>query len=680
MSKKQWKRLIIAAAVLLGGIILIACGAMRWQTAFECSFKLTPDEHPAELYHLVTEGAALKPGNYTLKLSGDLGAGNGTQSAVRVDDADGEILLQEVLSGGEENTFEFEVPDRIRQIRIHIIYDPASGVINIKNAVISTHNVVYKESAIRQAIIAFFFILLWAFLAFRFVFPEQYRKFFSPLEQKINAFMNVIFSERNSGITKKLNISNWAFWVLLLLILTVSAVFMRHYPGTSFWNDEIATIYYCNPNHSLLETLKLDLFKDTTVPPLFYLVANLWMKVSPYGTQWLLLICEIFTLVGILFSALTARELMGNITGLITALFMALMPYCVRQGGHEFRAYGLWLVFTALTLFFGARKYRNPSAANLVAYGLAAALAAYTHFSTVIFFFSLFLVDVFLFLKKRITIRHISSYLLFGVLYFPYLLFAYLHTTNRIAVFWTTPPEFVDFFDIMPTLLQTVPVMVLYYDAVIWLLLRLIKGRRGGESLFEDPLFPAWMLFAVILCFRLVMFLYSVLNSNYSMWVERYFFCLMPCIGILLGLCCRDVLNRVSSTDFTICFAGIAVWLLVVNCQTLKDNPDSHYQPLEQAAEILRGTDDLFNEDTAVYYSAQFIAGWQYYLAHGDMTPGLINFLPQDSSNEDLSPYNVIYVMEVHDLISEETWANFRKSFDVEELNHKYKLYRLTRK
>ena len=102
MSKKQLKRLIIAAAVLLGGIILIACGAMRWQTAFECSFKLTPDKHPAELYHLVTEVTALKPGSYTLTLSGDLGAGNGTQSAVRVDDTDGEILLQEVLPGGRK--------------------------------------------------------------------------------------------------------------------------------------------------------------------------------------------------------------------------------------------------------------------------------------------------------------------------------------------------------------------------------------------------------------------------------------------------------------------------------------------------------------------------------------------------------------------------------------------------
>ena len=675
MNKKQITRLIIAAAALLCGIILIACGVMHWQAAFECSFKLTPDKHPAELYHLVTEVTALKPGSYTLTLSGDLGAGNGTQSAVRVDDVDGEILLQEVLSGGEENTFEFKVQDRIRQVRIHIIYDPASGMVNVKNAVISTDNVVYKESVIRQAIIAFLFILVWAFLAFRFVFPEQFREFISPLEQKINALVDVI------------NLNNWAFWLLLLLILAGSAVFMLHYPGTSFWSDEMATIDYCNSNYSLLETLKNDMIKDTTVAPLFYLVANLWMKVSPYGTQWLLLICEVFTLAGILFAALAAREIADNIAGLFTALFMALMPYCVQQGGHEFRHYALWLLFTALTLFFGARKYRNPSPLNLVCYGLAATLAAYTHFSAVIFFFSLFLVDVFLFLKKRITIRHISSYLIFGVLLFPYLVFAYTRATSVRVKFWTPVPGFADFFDIMQTLLKTRPMMILYYGAVVYMLYRLIKGLRGGVNLFEDSLSPAWMLFAVIICCRLVTFIYSNLNPNFSMWWGRYFFCLMPCIGILLGLCCRDVLDRVPSTAFSICFAGMAVWLLVANCQVLKNNPDvrnnsdvSLDEPLEQAAEILRETDDLFNKDTAVYYSTYHVKAWQYFLALGDMTPGLINTLPMDSSNEDLSPYNVIYVMDVAHPISEGTWANFTESFNVEELNHDYKLYRLTRK
>ena len=62
------------------------------------------------------------------------------------------------------------------------------------------------------------------------------------------------------------------------------------------------------------------------------------------------------------------------------------------------------------------------------------------------------------------------------------------------------------------------------------------------------------------------------------------------------------------------------------------------------------------------------------------MTPGLINLLPNDISQVDLSPYNVIYALEIKTPITDETWEKFSESFDIEELNHEYKVYRLTRK
>ena len=181
MKKKQWILLIIAACVLLGGVFLINRDIMHWETAFGCSFKLMPDKYPEDVYHLDMEAVTLKPGTYTLTLNGDLGAGNGARSAVKVDDAEGEVLLESVLDGGEENKFEFSVGDRIRQIRIHIFYDPGSDVINIKKVKISTESVLYKESLIRHIAVTAFFFLLWAFLSFRLIFPEQYRKCFPKL-------------------------------------------------------------------------------------------------------------------------------------------------------------------------------------------------------------------------------------------------------------------------------------------------------------------------------------------------------------------------------------------------------------------------------------------------------------------------------------------------------------------
>ena len=267
MSKKQWIRLILAAAVLLGGIILITCGVMYWKTGFECSFKLTPDYYPAQLYHL--EDTALKPGSYTLTLSGNLGAGSGTKSTVIVENSDGEILLQEVLSGGEENSFELKVQNWSRQISIHILYDPDSGVINVKKAVISSDHVLYKNSVIRQAIIAFLFILFWAFLTFRLVFPRQYRGFISTLERKIIALEDVSADQnrehlnedgRNSAMDLLRNIA-----ILMVICIHVTA-WRTHGDITTFkWHAAVSWNAICRSAVPLFFMISGAFYKDAPV-------------------------------------------------------------------------------------------------------------------------------------------------------------------------------------------------------------------------------------------------------------------------------------------------------------------------------------------------------------------------------------------------------------------------------
>ncbi len=178
MSKKQWILLIIALAVLCGGLFLINRDIMHWETVFAYKLALVPDEHAVDFYRLDTDDLVLKPGTYTLTISGDFEAEDGARSSLRVDDYDGEILLQEELSGGTENTFELSVESYVRKIRIYVIYNPKSGEINVDSVRISSEGILYKESVLRHLTITAVFFLLWGLLSFRFVFPEQYRKCF----------------------------------------------------------------------------------------------------------------------------------------------------------------------------------------------------------------------------------------------------------------------------------------------------------------------------------------------------------------------------------------------------------------------------------------------------------------------------------------------------------------------
>ena len=183
MNKKQWVLLIIALAVLCGGMFLINRDILHWETTFGYKLALNPDEYAEDFYHLDTDDLVLKPGSYTLTIHGNLGTGDGARSAIKVDDSEGEILLQSDFTGGEENNFSLDIEGKARKIGIHILYAPASGQISVDKIKISSDGILYKEPLLRHLTITAVFFLLWALLAFRIVFPEQYRKCFPKIAE-----------------------------------------------------------------------------------------------------------------------------------------------------------------------------------------------------------------------------------------------------------------------------------------------------------------------------------------------------------------------------------------------------------------------------------------------------------------------------------------------------------------
>ena len=118
--------------------------------------------------------------------------------------------------GGVENNFYLDIEGKARKIGIHILYTPASGEIGVDKVKISTESVLYKESLLRHLTITVFFFLLWAFLTFRIVFPEQYRKCFPKLAQP------------------KTEVS-----ILILLLLTVLGCVPLFIPGRYHNGDDL---------------------------------------------------------------------------------------------------------------------------------------------------------------------------------------------------------------------------------------------------------------------------------------------------------------------------------------------------------------------------------------------------------------------------------------------------------
>ncbi len=181
MKKKQWALLIIALAVLLGGVFLINRDIMHWETVFAYKLKLNPEEYAEDFYHLDTQDLVLKPGAYTLTFTGNFGVDDGAKSSIKVDDSEGEILYQSDFYGGVENEFYITIENHAREIGLHVLYAPASGEISVDKIKISSDGILYKDSLLRHLTVTASFILAWAFLTFRIVFPDRYRKCFPKL-------------------------------------------------------------------------------------------------------------------------------------------------------------------------------------------------------------------------------------------------------------------------------------------------------------------------------------------------------------------------------------------------------------------------------------------------------------------------------------------------------------------
>ena len=393
MSKKSLIRLAFAAAVLLVGIILINLDIAHWETAFDCRFKLEPDKHSAGLYHLEMEGAALKPGKYTLTLTGNLGAKSGPQSSVRIDDTDGEILLEEIFSGGEENRFEFEVQDRVRRIRIHILYNPASGAISVNKAVISTNNVLYKENVIRHAKITVIFVLICTFLyfAFRFVFPKQYRNFTPALDRKITDLLSIFSGEKNKSFLNNLSDSKKkAVWIIAAIVICISAILL--YKGritytTSFVNDEFqsasAAYNFANGNGLVSTDSYSGPRSYTRAWPATILLAA-WIKIwgtSEAAFRSLSAVYGILFLISVLY---ITKRMFGSIGySVIAALFCVaestlLEHFCMTRMYSLEMLLVVWMYYFIYKLLEG----NQSSKAKQILYAAAAVILSFFAYET----------------------------------------------------------------------------------------------------------------------------------------------------------------------------------------------------------------------------------------------------------------------------------------------------------
>jgi mannosyltransferase len=169
-------------------------------------------------------------------------------------------------------------------------------------------------------------------------------------------------------------------WALAVFGFTLIGLALR-LPSfsDSFWGDELSTNYVVN-GFGVGSVLHIVLSDQEGTPPLFYMLA--WLTKGFDGNEGLRLVSLLAGLGAIPVTYLLGARTVGRAPGLVGAALVALSPFQIFYA-TEARAYESVMFFCLLAALFVVIATDTDRLGWWIAYGLAVAAAAYTHYTSI---------------------------------------------------------------------------------------------------------------------------------------------------------------------------------------------------------------------------------------------------------------------------------------------------------
>jgi uncharacterized membrane protein len=434
--------------------------------------------------------------------------------------------------------------------------------------------------------------------------------------------------------------------------------------GKSLWFDDLCQISMTWKVESL-SALIANVLGGDNMPPLYHAFSALWLRVAPFGAFWLRLPSEVAAAAGIFLCGLAGHRWKGLVTGVATSLFAATSLPWIRDGAYAFRPYGFLLLFAAFALYSVVVRSGpdgRGSARDIVRLGVALTLLAYTHYFGVLLAGALFAADAALVLRRRLRPAVLLSYFAAAVAFAPWIVIALPRITRTLRGFWPEAPAPADVLSSLGTLFglrpYPLPLIVLLTAAVLLAVRRIRKGKPViGTGIDTYPLSAvlAWCIGAVVLS----AYLYSAfLNPKASVYVDRYFLCLLPCAVLLLGRS-TDVLlagiRSIPARNPRRVVAALAACLFLVfgggSWSMIARTDSARAERFQEAAVWLEERADLRDDGTLVVLTWPGegpLVGWDYFLTRGGTQPGPARIPSSELGADRLAGVDKVYLFLAH--------------------------------
>jgi hypothetical protein len=429
-----------------------------------------------------------------------------------------------------------------------------------------------------------------------------------------------------------------------LFIVMMSMIMMCAMVSVSgrcrFYGDELASFEIAS-QQSLRDMLTLNARMDGN-GPFFNFILHFYYKISPYGERWLLLLPEFIMALGVFCIGMCTKSVMGNRGGCFSAIIASTMIVLSHQG-NNLRAYPLLVLFTALTLWTYFMRLRHGGTVGYITlYGVCMTGLVYTHLMAAFLCLMLFFVDVVLYCKKIIRFKCFASYLAAGIFYLPWFLFFITHWWYGMAFAFRRDPGIIDILSIIQVMLDGNVVYVFIFCCGIATLITEIIRQRVFHIY---PVFPIFLCIIMSILFIIILYSYSVMNTNGSIWEEWYFLVILPMlimvIAYALDRMCRFLEQNNNYMNVTLyMILAISFFNVPNHYKALLSYPDKYVDQLRESAEWLMWQDDVYRSSTGV---GGVTNGWYEYYVEQQGRRDPLNYT---AANDDALKYEKLYFLD----------------------------------
>ncbi len=472
-------------------------------------------------------------------------------------------------------------------------------------------------------------------------------------------------------------------------IAAVMFLGMVMYSGVQeFWYDEVYQLGLSGSDKGMGDLLyEYAQLKDYT-PPLYAVLAYVWVRLVPFSFRYFLLLSELMTAAGVWLVAVAGEKIGGKKMGLLAELSAATSSVLVVAAGYEFRSYALYFMASALVLCrllkrLGGTDGEQRSAG--VYDTLALVLLLYSHYYGSVLFGVLFGMELFFVIRRRQKAKILVPYFISGFSFLPWLVLVFVNRTRSMTEFWIQPPDLQSVINLLRYLCsENECVLALFCLGFAGCIVTVLYRTAGREFSKMD----AWNVYVPGLVLGTVgaMFLYgAVINPSGGIFYDRYFIGLLPCCFLMTARGVLIIWDRlpVRQTEREAVFTGICLALFLF---VLIGNGNTFFQEIKKEPALsytssvgaLSRKEDISSPGTVVVTSdnSHVRAGVELYfekLFH--VTPRVISQHDENFS-EEIGGYKKIYAFHGKQPWTDETKEIFshwqKKSQDKKKRIYEY--------